>query len=54
MITGDNALTGISVARKCNLIKPNVQVFLGDMDENKPDEIKWQDIDSQKTLNRVT
>ena len=47
MITGDNALTGISVARKCGLIKPGTTVFLGDIDEHDSERINWQDIDSQ-------
>lgn len=46
MITGDNALTGISVARKCGIIGPEQIVFLGDIDENNPNSINWQDIDS--------
>lgn len=54
MITGDNALTGISVARKCGLVKSGVTVFLGDIDEDNPDVIKWQDIDSQLKLNKKT
>lgn len=50
MITGDNALTGISVARKSGIIHPNQIVFLGDIDENDPLKINWQDIDSEFTL----
>jgi magnesium-transporting ATPase (P-type) len=54
MITGDNALTGISVARKCGLVNPISRVFLGDIDEDNADAIIWQDIDSQERLNRYT
>jgi cation-transporting ATPase 13A2 len=54
MITGDNALTGISVARKCGLVNPTSRVFLGDIDEDNENVINWQDIDSQERLNRYT
>lgn len=40
MITGDSVLTGICIARECNMIQPDKAVFLG----NKVDEsgsIKW-------------
>lgn len=50
MITGDNALTGISVARKCGIVNPNFKVYLGDINEKNPDTINWQDIDSEKKL----
>ena len=29
MITGDNALTGISVAKKCGIVSPKMDVFFG-------------------------
>ena len=54
MITGDNALTGISVARKCGIVNGTSRVFLGDIDEDNADVINWQDIDSQERLNRYT
>jgi cation-transporting ATPase 13A3/4/5 len=31
MATGDNALTAISVARKCKLINPTLDCYLGDL-----------------------
>jgi cation-transporting ATPase 13A2 len=33
MVTGDNVLTAISVARQCRIIQQNQRVFLGDIDE---------------------
>ena len=31
MATGDNVLTAISVARECNIVEAEVEVFLGDL-----------------------
>ena len=31
MATGDNVLTAISVARECEIINPDIEVFLGDV-----------------------
>mmetsp|Transcript_20060 Transcript_20060/g.33425 ORF Transcript_20060/g.33425 Transcript_20060/m.33425 type:complete len:1211 (-) Transcript_20060:355-3987(-) len=47
MVTGDHALTAISVARKCHLLHPRRHVFLGDLVES-PDtapRVQWTDID---------
>lgn len=36
MVTGDNPLTAISVARTCNIVPPlkNIKLLLGDIVEN--------------------
>mmetsp|Transcript_15333 Transcript_15333/g.13063 ORF Transcript_15333/g.13063 Transcript_15333/m.13063 type:complete len:95 (+) Transcript_15333:152-436(+) len=35
MVTGDNVLTAISVARQCNIVKHGQKVYLGDLSEEK-------------------
>ena len=35
MVTGDNALTAISVGRSCHIVKKHNRVFLGDLDDNQ-------------------
>ncbi|CAD8092827.1 unnamed protein product [Paramecium sonneborni] len=56
MVTGDNVLTAISVARQCNIVQPNQRIFLGDIAEQKLDgknHIIWKDFDmSDKVLNQ--
>lgn len=44
MATGDNVLTAISVARQCELVKPDTEVFLGDLQINSfgMKEIVWK------------
>ncbi|ORY75599.1 hypothetical protein LY90DRAFT_332648, partial [Neocallimastix californiae] len=51
MCTGDNILTGISVARECNMINKDAKVKIlkfvngtGEIDENTPPEIIYGDI----------
>ncbi|CAD8214246.1 unnamed protein product [Paramecium octaurelia] len=55
MVTGDNVLTAISVARQCSLVQPNQRIFLGDIAEEKLDgknHITWKDFDmNEKVLN---
>jgi magnesium-transporting ATPase (P-type) len=38
MITGDNALTAIAVARKCGIIGLKDKVFLADLEEQEEKE----------------
>jgi cation-transporting ATPase 13A2 len=33
MVTGDNALTAVSVARQCRILDPTKKVYLGDVGE---------------------
>lgn len=39
MATGDNALTAISVARECNIIELEAEVFLADTKKDGDKEI---------------
>jgi magnesium-transporting ATPase (P-type) len=43
MVTGDNALTAVSVARECTLINPELDAYLGDVVTNDRGEpfVKW-------------
>jgi cation-transporting ATPase 13A2 len=50
MVTGDNPLTAISVARQCGMV-PKSRVFLGSVTNNN---LVWRDIDSDDTLNATT
>ncbi|KAK9760648.1 hypothetical protein K7432_015125 [Basidiobolus ranarum] len=44
MITGDNALTGIYIARACNMMPSGVRVLLGDVGTDS--KLVWMDFDS--------
>ncbi|ORX93922.1 hypothetical protein K493DRAFT_374524 [Basidiobolus meristosporus CBS 931.73] len=44
MITGDTALTGIYIARACEMLPPNNRVLLGDI--NRDGEVVWSDVDT--------
>jgi predicted P-type ATPase len=48
MITGDNALTGISIARESGMIKGNKKVVLGRIDDY--DDVEWVDVDTQNIV----
>jgi cation-transporting ATPase 13A3/4/5 len=55
MVTGDNVLTAISVARQCGIVKAKQRVFLGDISEKKASNgqnfIEWKDFEfSANTL----
>jgi len=48
MVTGDNALTAISVARQCHIVGCNQRIFLGDISEQKvkgKNVIVWKDFE---------
>lgn len=47
--TGDNALTGAAIGRRCGLIRPEEQVILGDLDA-KGDSFVWKTIPEKTTL----
>jgi len=52
MVTGDNVLTAISVARQCNIVGQNQRIFLGDIDE-RDNQIIWKDFEfSNNQLNQ--
>lgn len=46
MITGDTALTGISIATQCDMIEPGKKVILGDLiqQENHQQIIVWREV----------
>lgn len=58
MVTGDNILTAISVAKQCSLVNPNQRVYLGDLSEkmiNGKYNLIWKDFDfSDHSLNPDT
>ena len=58
MVTGDNALTAISVARQCHIVNPKQRVYLGDLSEkpiNGKYKLVWKDFDfSEHELNPET
>ncbi|KAJ1655293.1 hypothetical protein IWQ61_004935, partial [Dispira simplex] len=45
MITGDNALTGVYIARACEMVSPAVPIILGDVDAQG--NLVWTDVDSE-------
>ncbi|OLY81621.1 putative cation-transporting ATPase 13A3 [Smittium mucronatum] len=49
MITGDTSLTGINIARQCEMIKPGYSVVLGDID-NLTKSLYWVDVDTNQSL----
>jgi magnesium-transporting ATPase (P-type) len=48
MVTGDNALTGISIVRESGTIKGNKKVILGRIDDYN--DVEWVDVDTQDVL----
>ncbi|KAK9762721.1 hypothetical protein K7432_011280 [Basidiobolus ranarum] len=49
MITGDNALTGIYIARACGMMPTGGRVLLGDVGANS--RLEWMDFDSSEYVN---
>jgi cation-transporting ATPase 13A2 len=48
MITGDNAVAAVCVARACTIVEPGYRVFIGDMHRNEnagEDSIMWRCVD---------
>ena len=35
MVTGDNALTAVSVARQCGIVHPSQKIYIGEIDSSK-------------------
>ncbi|KAL4462608.1 hypothetical protein ABPG74_000438 [Tetrahymena malaccensis] len=50
MVTGDNALTAISVGRQCKIIDESKRVYFGDLsdDPTQKDRIIWKDFENGK------
>ncbi|KAJ2551479.1 hypothetical protein GGH95_005916, partial [Coemansia sp. RSA 1836] len=45
MVTGDNALTGVFIARECGMVPQGNRVLLGDC-KSPMDEVRWIDVDT--------
>jgi magnesium-transporting ATPase (P-type) len=50
MITGDNVLTGVFMARMAEIIKPNRQVILGSL--NSKGGVEWSDADAETPIEK--
>ncbi|EAR98784.2 E1-E2 ATPase family protein (macronuclear) [Tetrahymena thermophila SB210] len=50
MVTGDNALTAISVGRQCKIIDESKRVYFGDLSDDpaQKDRIVWKDFENGK------
>lgn len=46
MCTGDNVLTGISVAREADIISPNQLVFAAHLETQQPQKLVWECMDN--------
>ena len=52
--TGDNLLTSISVSRECNLISPNQEIVLCEIENGKHiDKLKWFKLEEDKIENKI-
>ncbi|OMJ12100.1 putative cation-transporting ATPase [Smittium culicis] len=47
MITGDTTLTGVHIARQCEMIKKGYSVILGDID-SESNSLSWKDVDTNR------
>lgn len=55
MATGDNVLTAISVARQCNIINGEKNVWLGDVDQNNNQQnVVWKSTDGKENNSVVS
>lgn len=53
MVTGDNILTAISVARQCKIVNEKQRIYLGDLSENKVNDkyiLEWKDFDNNNMI----
>eukprot|EP00123_Amoebidium_parasiticum_P018507 comp24227_c0_seq2/m.44655 comp24227_c0_seq2/g.44655 ORF comp24227_c0_seq2/g.44655 comp24227_c0_seq2/m.44655 type:complete len:1428 (-) comp24227_c0_seq2:591-4874(-) len=47
MVTGDNALTAVHIARECGMFQsPRALVLLGDVSKDSADEVQWVRVDT--------
>ncbi|RKP06678.1 hypothetical protein THASP1DRAFT_31503, partial [Thamnocephalis sphaerospora] len=55
MITGDNALTGVFIARQCGMVPGDTRVLLGELDltASKTDTVRWRDVDTGAAIEDV-
>ncbi|KAI9474455.1 hypothetical protein LPJ78_002113 [Coemansia sp. RSA 989] len=52
MVTGDNAMTGVYIARQCGMVPPDNSVLLGDVN-SKTQQIVWTDVDTNEQVTDV-
>lgn len=51
MATGDNVLTGISVARQCHILDTNKEVWLGELvNTDGQTQVTWKSTDKKKKI----
>jgi len=50
MVTGDNAVAAVCVARKCHLVEDGYRVFIGDLESNDSQVVQWHDVDDETSL----
>lgn len=50
MVTGDNALTAISVGRQCAIVHDDKRVYFGDIDDKNNKRIVWKDFEHSDKL----
>lgn len=54
MATGDNILTAVSVAKQCNIINQENEVWIGDIEEsNNNKKLIWKSTKSNETSNKL-
>jgi len=54
MVTGDNILTAISVARQCNIIDSENEVWIGDIvDSESVETLIWKSTKSNETFKKL-
>ncbi|KAI9502156.1 hypothetical protein BX070DRAFT_214319 [Coemansia spiralis] len=53
MITGDTALTGIYIARQCNMVPKGNRVLLGES-KSAMDDIQWVDVDTMESVDDIS
>ncbi|KAJ2454264.1 hypothetical protein EV183_001630 [Coemansia sp. RSA 2336] len=52
MVTGDNAMTGVYIARQCGMVPPGNSVLLGDVN-SKSQQIVWTDVDTDEQVDDI-
>ncbi|KAJ2048963.1 hypothetical protein H4S04_003519, partial [Coemansia sp. S16] len=52
MITGDNALTGVFIARECGMVPQGNRVLLGEC-RSPMEEVKWVDVDTMLPVDDI-
>ncbi|KAI9597721.1 hypothetical protein BDF19DRAFT_434232 [Syncephalis fuscata] len=54
MITGDNALTGVYIARQCGMVPSGARVLLGDIiPGGNTNDVEWRDVDTERVITDI-